>query len=149
MDTLEVRTDRREQLVDITSDVELSIAAAGLTEGACVLWSAHTTGGLTVNGLAGDDDIDIDVNDLNLTNGITVNGNDPSTGDGDTVTVRGGSATWTPSSGTLAIAGSETITVNGTEALIYDGEGGGITVTVAGTDATADQQFLSGLLGRT
>jgi thiamine phosphate synthase YjbQ (UPF0047 family) len=49
MDTLEVRTDRREQLVDITSDVELSIAAAGLTEGACVLWSAHTTGGLTVN----------------------------------------------------------------------------------------------------
>ncbi len=49
MDTLEVRTDRREQLVDITSDVELRIAAAGFSEGACVLWSAHTTGGLTVN----------------------------------------------------------------------------------------------------
>lgn len=49
MDTLEVRTDRREQLVDITSDVELRIAAAGLSAGACVLWSAHTTGGLTVN----------------------------------------------------------------------------------------------------
>ena len=31
MDTLEVRTDRREQLVDITSDVELRIAAAGFS----------------------------------------------------------------------------------------------------------------------
>jgi secondary thiamine-phosphate synthase enzyme len=49
MDTFEVRSDRREQLVDITSEVEQLIAAAGLAEGVCVLWSAHTTGGLTVN----------------------------------------------------------------------------------------------------
>lgn len=49
MDTLEIRTDRREQLVDITSEVERRIAASGMSEGACVLWSAHTTGGLTVN----------------------------------------------------------------------------------------------------
>lgn len=49
MDTIELRTARREQLVDITRQVEERISAAGLTEGACVLWSTHTTGGITVN----------------------------------------------------------------------------------------------------
>ena len=49
MDSVEVRTERREQLVDITSAVERRIAAAGVSEGVCVLWSTHTTGGLTVN----------------------------------------------------------------------------------------------------
>lgn len=49
MDTLEVRTDQREQLLDVTADVERHIADRGLKEGVCVLWSCHTTGGLTVN----------------------------------------------------------------------------------------------------
>ncbi len=49
MDSIEIRTSRRRQLVDITRQVEAAIAAAGLEEGACVLWSTHTTGGLTVN----------------------------------------------------------------------------------------------------
>jgi secondary thiamine-phosphate synthase enzyme len=49
MDPIEVVTTEREQLVDITPDVEARIAAAGLSEAACVLWSTHTTAGLTVN----------------------------------------------------------------------------------------------------
>ena len=49
MDRIELRTERREQLVDITREVERHIAEADLEEGACVLWSAHTTGGITVN----------------------------------------------------------------------------------------------------
>lgn len=49
MDTLEVRTERRAQLVDVTADVERHIADSGISEGVCVLWSVHTTGGLTVN----------------------------------------------------------------------------------------------------
>ena len=49
MVSIELRTARREQLVDITRDVEERVASSGLVEGVCVLWSTHTTGGLTVN----------------------------------------------------------------------------------------------------
>lgn len=49
MVTIEVESDRREQLVDITDRVEEAVASAGVEEGACVLWSMHTTAGLTVN----------------------------------------------------------------------------------------------------
>ena len=82
---------------------------------------------LVVNSLAGDDDIDIDVNSLSLTGGITVNGNDPSAS-GDTLTVTGRTttttATWTPTSaedGTLDIGG-QVINVRTVERLVYDGE---------------------------
>jgi secondary thiamine-phosphate synthase enzyme len=49
MDPIEVVTTEREQLVDITREVEARIAGAGLSEAACLLWSTHTTAGLTVN----------------------------------------------------------------------------------------------------
>ncbi|MFQ5678145.1 MAG: secondary thiamine-phosphate synthase enzyme YjbQ [Gemmatimonadota bacterium] len=49
MTTLSVRTSTREELVEITSDVERAVAASGVREGICVLWSEHTTAGLTVN----------------------------------------------------------------------------------------------------
>lgn len=62
MDTLEVETDRREQLVDITARVEEAVAASGVEEGACVLWSLHTTAGLTVNESA-DPDVARDIED--------------------------------------------------------------------------------------
>lgn len=60
MVTLEVETGRREQLVDITDRVEEAVAAADVEEGACVLWSLHTTAGLTVNESA-DPDVARDV----------------------------------------------------------------------------------------
>lgn len=62
METLEVETDRREQLVDITDRVEEAVASAGVEEGACVLWSMHTTAGLTVNESA-DPDVARDIED--------------------------------------------------------------------------------------
>lgn len=48
-ETIEVRTERREQLVEITGRVEAAVRASGVEEGVCVLWSGHTTAGLTVN----------------------------------------------------------------------------------------------------
>lgn len=62
METLEVETDRREQLVDITDRVEEAVASSGVEEGACVLWSMHTTAGLTVNESA-DPDVARDIED--------------------------------------------------------------------------------------
>lgn len=44
-----MRTREREQLVDITDQVQRAIEGSGVREGACILWSEHTTAGLTVN----------------------------------------------------------------------------------------------------
>jgi secondary thiamine-phosphate synthase enzyme len=49
MDTIRIRTNRRETLVDITDAVSASIAVSGVREGVCHLWSLHTTTALTVN----------------------------------------------------------------------------------------------------
>lgn len=62
MDTIRVATDRREQLVDITAEVRRRVESSGLESGACVLWSLHTTAGLTVNESA-DPDVARDIED--------------------------------------------------------------------------------------
>lgn len=62
METLEVRTERREQLVDITDRVREAVARSAVDEGICVLWSEHTTAGLTVNESA-DPDVARDIED--------------------------------------------------------------------------------------
>ena len=49
MHTIEIQTRAREELIDITAEVQRCVARAGVTEGICALWSAHTTAGLTVN----------------------------------------------------------------------------------------------------
>lgn len=49
MTTIQVRTEAREQLVEITERVQRAVEDSGVGEGVCVLWSAHTTAGLTVN----------------------------------------------------------------------------------------------------
>ena len=85
--------------------------------------------GITVNSMSGDDDIDFDVNGLTIP--ATVNGDLPGTGGGDTLSVHGGVTTWTPSTGTLVVDG-QTLTVNSTEHLAFDGEGAG-TLLVNGT----------------
>lgn len=46
---LEVKTTRRDELVDITQHVRGIVLGAGLTEGVVHLWSLHTTCALTVN----------------------------------------------------------------------------------------------------
>lgn len=49
METLEVRTSSREELVEITGQVRDAVRRAGVQEGVAHLWSFHTTCGLTVN----------------------------------------------------------------------------------------------------
>lgn len=49
METLEIRTSRREQLVDITASVREAVRRRAVSDGVAHLWSFHTTCGLTVN----------------------------------------------------------------------------------------------------
>ena len=46
---IQVRSERREQLLDITAAVQEALSRAGVREGVIHLWSMHTTCGLTVN----------------------------------------------------------------------------------------------------
>jgi secondary thiamine-phosphate synthase enzyme len=49
MYTLNVRTRRREELVEFTDQVQAKLNEAGIAEGICILFVQHTTAGLTVN----------------------------------------------------------------------------------------------------
>jgi secondary thiamine-phosphate synthase enzyme len=49
METLQVRTSRRAELLEITSQVRQAVQRSEVTEGVAHLWSFHTTCGLTVN----------------------------------------------------------------------------------------------------
>jgi secondary thiamine-phosphate synthase enzyme len=49
MNTIEVRTKAREEFVDLTAEVERSVAASGVAAGICVVTVPHTTAGITVN----------------------------------------------------------------------------------------------------
>ncbi len=46
---VEVQSRRRNQLIDITSDVRKQINASGVTEGVCTICCQHTTAGVTIN----------------------------------------------------------------------------------------------------
>ncbi len=45
----EIRTTRREELVDVTEVVARAVAAAGVSAGVAVVSSPHTTAGILVN----------------------------------------------------------------------------------------------------
>ena len=49
METLQVKTSRRSELVDITEQVREAVRHFGVAEGVAHLWSFHTTCALTVN----------------------------------------------------------------------------------------------------
>jgi secondary thiamine-phosphate synthase enzyme len=49
MDVIEVTSQRRRQLVDVTSFVQESVAAAGVSEGLCHVCVPHTTAAVTLN----------------------------------------------------------------------------------------------------
>ncbi len=49
MQKVSVSTRRREELVDITSQVQEAIRSAGVSSGICVLYCPHTTSALTIN----------------------------------------------------------------------------------------------------
>lgn len=46
---IEVRTEEREELIDVTGAVQDRIAGTGVKDGVIHLWSLHTTCALTVN----------------------------------------------------------------------------------------------------
>ncbi len=46
---LEVRTSRREETIDVTDQIQRVVAADGLAEGTCTVYTPHTTCALTVN----------------------------------------------------------------------------------------------------
>lgn len=49
METLEIKTSARNELVDITTELRTVVRRSGVSEGVAHLWSMHTTCGLTVN----------------------------------------------------------------------------------------------------
>jgi secondary thiamine-phosphate synthase enzyme len=59
---LTVETSSREQFVDITGDIRRAVADLGLDEGAVLVYSPHTTAGITVNE-GYDPDVAADVQD--------------------------------------------------------------------------------------
>ncbi|HEU0195531.1 MAG TPA: secondary thiamine-phosphate synthase enzyme YjbQ [Gaiellales bacterium] len=62
MQRLTVETSSREQFVDITGDIRRAVAELGLDEGAVLVYSPHTTAGITVNE-GYDPDVAADVQD--------------------------------------------------------------------------------------
>jgi secondary thiamine-phosphate synthase enzyme len=60
MEIVRVRTTRREEMVDVTEQVQAVVARSGVREGIAVLQSLHTTAGLTINENA-DPDVQHDV----------------------------------------------------------------------------------------
>jgi secondary thiamine-phosphate synthase enzyme len=55
-----VRTSRRNEWLNITSEVESALAASGVSEGVCVVFVPHTTAAVTINENA-DPDVPHDV----------------------------------------------------------------------------------------
>ena len=51
--TLQMKTTRRTEWVNITSDVNRCVAASGVNSGVCHIYVSHTTAGITIN--EGDD----------------------------------------------------------------------------------------------
>ncbi len=49
MDTFAVTTQSRNQLVDITSQVQSAVAGSGVKSGICFIYVPHTTAAVTVN----------------------------------------------------------------------------------------------------
>lgn len=49
MEDVVIRTDRREELVDVTQHVEAAVVKAGVREGVALVWVPHTTAAVTVN----------------------------------------------------------------------------------------------------
>jgi secondary thiamine-phosphate synthase enzyme len=47
--TISVKTGSRIDMIDITSQVSAEVSKSGVTEGICVVYVPHTTGGVTIN----------------------------------------------------------------------------------------------------
>jgi secondary thiamine-phosphate synthase enzyme len=49
MKTLDIGTNAREEMVDLTPKIEAAVAASGVENGLCTVFVPHTTAGITIN----------------------------------------------------------------------------------------------------
>ena len=49
MKTIRVKSNKREEMIEITLEVEAALRGSEIKEGVCVLFTQHTTCGLTIN----------------------------------------------------------------------------------------------------
>jgi len=47
--TLDIKSTRREQFIDMTTDISMLINKSGVSEGVCLIYVPHTTAGVTIN----------------------------------------------------------------------------------------------------
>lgn len=60
MKGFDIRTDQRAQMVNITHPVQALVRESGIASGLCVIYSPHTTAGITINENA-DPDVQADI----------------------------------------------------------------------------------------
>ncbi len=49
LEKIKLRTESGENLVDVTSEIDMVIQESGIIEGACLVFVPHTTAGITIN----------------------------------------------------------------------------------------------------
>ena len=49
MTDITLRTKNRNEMIDITAEVETTLQSTGMTEGICLIYCPHTTAGITIN----------------------------------------------------------------------------------------------------
>ncbi|MCK9604285.1 MAG: secondary thiamine-phosphate synthase enzyme YjbQ [Candidatus Omnitrophica bacterium] len=49
MEKIDIKTNKRADLIDITAEVEKRVAKSKITDGVCFVFCPHTTAGLTIN----------------------------------------------------------------------------------------------------
>lgn len=49
METLSIKTNKRNQIIDITRDIEKVVEKSGVRNGVCTVYCPHTTAGITIN----------------------------------------------------------------------------------------------------
>lgn len=67
MYTLSIKTSKKEEIIDITQEVAAIVQKAGIDSGLCVIYSPHTTAGVTINEGADPDvkkDVLLSLNDI-------------------------------------------------------------------------------------
>lgn len=58
--TIKITTDKKMEMIDITSSIERAIKDSGYQDGICYIYNQHTTAGLTINEGA-DPDVQTDI----------------------------------------------------------------------------------------
>jgi len=49
MNTLQIKTNQKEEFIDLTSQIQDSVQSIGIKNGICVVYVPHTTAGVTIN----------------------------------------------------------------------------------------------------